>query len=143
MQTHVRHRVRPSLHRPTRHVHPSPSSPHPGPLQAPYPFAATTKPALEPHPQSQPSPLDDTRALIRTSILHPPGLVIPGVAFAHPFALVRTCTPTPVTPTHPPPPPTHHARDRAPNGLTPSPTCSYTLLCPRGCSQSGTNPHTS
>ncbi|KAF8574516.1 hypothetical protein K439DRAFT_1624256 [Ramaria rubella] len=46
-------------------------------------------PALEPHPQSQLLPLDNACARIRTSILHSPSLVIPGITFAHP----HVCTP--------------------------------------------------
>ncbi|KAF8583743.1 hypothetical protein K439DRAFT_1617271 [Ramaria rubella] len=74
-----------------------PSSPHPGPLQAPHALAATTKPALKPHPQSQPSLINDAGP-VPTSI-HPSSICpawsscpVPGVAFAHPFALVCTCT---------------------------------------------------
>ncbi|KAF8582431.1 hypothetical protein K439DRAFT_1511136 [Ramaria rubella] len=64
------------------------STPRPAsqPRLTPHPFAATTKPTLEPHPQLQPSPLDNAHTCIRTSILHPPSLVIPATAAEGPKA---------------------------------------------------------
>ncbi|KAF8587702.1 hypothetical protein K439DRAFT_1614136 [Ramaria rubella] len=104
-----------------------PSSPHPGPLQAPHPLAATTKPALEPHPQSQPSPIDDA-SRIRTSIPHLPGLVVLSSPRCRIRTPIRTCTHvhthTPIAPTHLPPP--HHAHNHTPN----THALAHTLLHP-------------
>ncbi|KAF8576083.1 hypothetical protein K439DRAFT_1368104 [Ramaria rubella] len=59
--------------------------------------------------------------------------------YAHPFALVRTCTPTPFAPTHPLPPPTHHTP-------TNPRTCPHARTHPHiaiaRCPQPATNPRT-